>query len=219
MAVFSYDSRFSRVMMRISQGCYLNLLWVICSLPLITFGASTTALYSVAFKISQNEEGNITRQFFQAFRRDFIQATQVWLILLGIGLVLGTDIYVLNTLRGAGTGTPAIIFTLGLALVIVACIALGIVLMYVFPLVGSVRNTNLAMIKNSLLIGTHFLFCTICVFGIHAIMAIAVIALFTPLAILGEGLCAILSSYLLWPVIMGSASHPDRALEDGETSS
>lgn len=219
MAVFSYESKFSRVMMIISQGCYLNLLWFICSLPIVTAGASTAALYAVSLKIARNEEGDITRQFFAAFRDNFAQATQVWLILLACGGMLGADIYVLTHLRAAATGVMAIVLTIMLAMVIVACIALAIVVMYAFPLIASVENTNGAMIKNSFLIGTHYLFCTICVFAIHAAMAIAVIAIFTPLAILGEGLCAILSSYLLNPVIRVSSSDPNRvAPNDGALS-
>jgi hypothetical protein len=110
----------------------------------------------------------------------------------------------------------AIVLTLALAMVIAACVALGIVAMYVFPLTARVENTNFNMLKNSLLIGTHFLFCTICVFAIHAAMAIAIIAIFTPLMVMGEGLCAVISSYLLYPVIMGSAHDPRRDLPEGE---
>lgn len=218
MTIFSYESRFSKVMMRIAHGCYLNLLWAICSLPIVTFGASTTALYDVTLRMARNEEGDLTAQFFRAFKSNFKQATQLWLAILVAAGVLGTDIYVLNHLRDATSGTMAIILTLALAMVIAACVALGIVMMYVFPLTARVQNTNANMLKNSLLIGTHFLFCTICVFAIHAAMAIAIIAIFTPLMVMGEGLCAVLSSYLLYPVIMGSAHDPKRDLPSGEES-
>lgn len=216
MTIFSYESRFSKVMMRIAHGCYLNLLWAICSLPVVTLGAATTALYDVTLRMARNEEGDITSQFFRSFRSNFKQATQLWLVVLLIGIVLGTDIYVLGHLRDVATGPLAIVLTLALAMVIAACVALGIVMMYVFPLTARVENTNLNMLKNSLLIGTHFLFCTICVFAIHAAMAIAIIAIFTPLMVMGEGLCAVLSSYLLYPVIMGSAHDPRRDLPEGE---
>jgi hypothetical protein len=47
-------------------------------------------------------------------------------------------------------------------------------------------------------------------------MAIAIIAIFTPLMVMGEGLCAVISSYLLYPVIMGSAHDPRRDLPEGD---
>lgn len=201
MTIFSYESKFSQIMMRLAWGCYLNLLWCICSLPIVTVGAATTALYYVTLKIAEGREGDITQQFFHAFRSNFKQATQLWLVLLAVGVVLGIDIYVLRHLAAATTGAPAVMLTLALAVVIVACVALAIVASYVFPLVARVVNTNLAMLKNSLLIGLRYLSCTICVLVIHAAMAIVVIRFFTPAIVLGEGVCALLSSYLLAPVI------------------
>jgi len=217
--IFSYESKFSQIMLRLTHGCYLNLLWLVCSLPIVTLGASTAALYTVTFKIVNDRDGDLTAQFFRAFRDNFRQATTLWLILLLVAAVLGTDIYILNKLRMAFTGPLAIACTIGLALVIVACLAWAVEFMYVFPLVAMVRNTNAAMLKNALLIGTHYLFCTICVFVIHAAMAIAIIAVFTPLAVMGEGVCALLSSYLLYPVLRACATDPSRHLsEDGSAS-
>ena len=215
MSVFSYESKFSQVVLRFTHGCYLNLLWAVTSLPIVTMGAATTALYTVTFKIARNEDGDLTSQFFRAFKQNFKQATTIWLILLAIGAVLGLDIYVLNGLRTHTHGAMAVICTIGLALVIAACIAFVVELMYVFPLVAMFENTNSAMMKNALLIGTHYLFCTICVFVIYAAMAVAVIALFTPLAVAGVGVCALASSYLLWPVLRANATEPDSSA--GET--
>lgn len=201
MAVFSPESKFSKIMMRIAWGCYLNLLWTLCSLPLITMGAATTALYYVTLKIANGTEGDLTQQFFRSFRSNFKQATQLWLILLVLGAVLGTDVYVLLHLRASSAVPLAVVFTLALSLVIVACIAYAIELIYVFPLVARVENTNRAMLRNALLIGIRYLSCTICVFAVHAAMAVVIIRFFTPAFVLGEGLCALLSSYLLAPVL------------------
>lgn len=60
------------------------------------------------------------------------------------------------------------------------------------------------MVKNSFLIGIRYLFCTILVFA----MFFAVVALYTPLIIFGEGLCALLSSYLLDRVISACSGEP-----------
>ena len=203
--IFSYDSKFSYIVFRIAYGCYLNALWLVCSLPIFTIGASTTALYYVTLKIAGDEEGDVMQQFFRAFKRNFKQATVVWLILLAVGILLGVDIYVLLHLRETTTGVLAVTFTIALAMVFAACIAL----MYVFPLIARVENTNWNMIKNSLLIGTHYLFCTILVFVIHVAMAIAIISVFTPLIVFGEGLCAVLSSYLLLPVMRAVSKTPE----------
>ena len=96
----------------------------------------------IVFKIAGDEEGDVMQQFFRAFKRNFKQATVVWLILLAVGILLGVDIYVLLHLRETTTGVLAVTFTIALAMVFAACIALAIVLMYVFPLIARVENTN-----------------------------------------------------------------------------
>jgi len=94
MKFLSYDSRFSQILIKLSYTCWLNLLWIICSLPVFTIGASTTALYTVTLKMADDNESEITKTFFRAFRDNFPQATRIWLILLVIGVVLGGDGYI-----------------------------------------------------------------------------------------------------------------------------
>lgn len=213
MRLFSYDSKFSQIMLKLCYGCYLNLLWMVCSLPVFTAGAATAALYDVTLRLAREEEPPLTSRFFKAFRENFRQATILWLILLGVGALLGADGYILYRLSKGTTGVVPVVCTLGLALIIAAAIAYVIVLLYVFPLVASVKNTNWAMLKNALLIGIHYLFCTILVFAIHFAMFFAVVAIYTPLIIFGEGLCALLSSYLLGKVIRACSYDP---AEEGE---
>ena len=213
MKLFSYDSKFSQIMLKLCYGCYLNLLWMVCSLPVFTAGAATAALYDVTLRIAREEEPPLTTRFFRAFRENFRQATVLWLILLGVGALLGADAYILYHLYKSTAGMVSVMCTLGLALIIVAAICYVVVLMYVFPLIASVKNTNFAMLKNALLIGIHYLFCTILVFAIHFAMFFAVVAVFMPLIVFGEGLCALLSSYLLGKVIRACAYDP---AEEGE---
>ena len=201
MKFFSYESRFSQIMLKICSGCYLNLLWFVFSIPVFTVGASSTALFSVTLKIARDENPRLFLDFVKAFRDNFKQATVLWLIMLGFGMVLGIDGYILYHLYQTYTGPIGVICTLGLALIIAAAIAYVITLMYLFPLTASVKNTNFNMLKNSLLNGIHYLFCTILMFAIYFAMFFAVVAVFTPLIIFGFGLCALVCSYLLTGVI------------------
>ena len=213
--IFSYESKISQALIKLCYSCWLNILWVVCSIPVFTMGAATTALYDVSLKIVRDEETSLTRQFFKSFRSNFRQATVLWMILFGIGLLLVGDGWVLWHLRASSTGAVAIMWTLLLAVLIVASIAYVIVLLYVFPLVASVSNTNRAMLKNSFLIGIHYLFATILVFAIHFAMFYVVVAVFTPMAIFGEGLVALLSAWLLNNVIRAVSYDPLEA-QDGD---
>lgn len=218
MKFFSYESKFSQLVLMLCQSCLLNVLWFICSIPIVTIGASTTALYYVCLKIVRGEEQYVIPMFFRSFKENFRQATQLWLIMLGAGILLGTDGYILSHLRTHSTGPAAVLWTLLFALLIAASIAYAIILLYVFPLTASVVNTNKAMLKNSFLIGTHYLFATILAFAVHFAMFFAVVRIFTPLAIFGEGLCALMTSALLNRVLAACSYDPEKAeAEDGET--
>ena len=211
MKFFSYDSKFSQWMLRFCYCCWLNLLWAICSIPIVTIGAATTGLYYVMLKLARGEEGNVTKMFFRSFRENFKQATVLWLILLAVGLFLGADGYILYHLRLISAGPAAVFWTILLAVVLAAAVFYTIILIYVFPLVASVENTNLAMLKNSFFIGAHYLFCTILVFAIHFAVFFVTVRFFTPMMLLGEGLCAMLSSLAMYRVIDACTQAPEDA--------
>ena len=75
----------------------LNILMLICCIPIFTIGASVTAMYYVAFKMVKNEEGYITKSFFKAFRENFRQATPVWLVMLALLVFFWVDLSVIRS--------------------------------------------------------------------------------------------------------------------------
>ncbi|MDO5361372.1 MAG: YesL family protein [Eubacteriales bacterium] len=186
------DNPVMQFITKIVYSVYLNILWFICCIPVVTAGAATTALYYVTLKMAKNEEGGITKTFFRAFKENFKQSTIVWLILLALGIVLGVDGYVLWHMRFENA-----FWTVITAIFLVAVAAYLIVVMYIFPLMARFDNTIFAMFKNSLFIGMRFLLCTALVAVIHFAMLFVIINIFTPAVIFGEGLCAFLSSYFL----------------------
>ena len=197
MNIFSYDSKFSQILLKLCYSCYLNLLWFICSLPIFTIGAATSALYYTCLKIIRNTEGNVTRTFFKAFKENFRQATVIWLIMLAVGLFLAFDFYILYHLRLNSALPLAVFWTILTAILIAVTIVYFIILFMIFPLQASVINTTANMFKNAFLIGTHYLFAPILVFAVHFLMFFLVVSVFTPLIVLGEGFCAMVSSYIL----------------------
>ena len=186
------DNPVMQFITKIVYSVYLNILWFMCCIPVVTAGAATTALYYVTLKMAKNEEGGITNSFFKAFKENYKQSTIVWLIHLALGIVLGFDGYVLWHMRFENA-----FWTVITAIFLVAAAAYLIVVMYIFPLMARFDNTIFAMFKNSLFIGMRFLLCTALVAVIHFAMLFVIINLFTPAVIFGEGLCAFLSSYFL----------------------
>lgn len=196
-SLFNLDGPVLQFINKITYSVYLNILWFICCIPIVTAGASTTALFYVTLKMVKNEEGNITKAFFRSFRANLKQGTKIWLILLFLGAILCTDGYVLYHLRFEN-----IFWTLCTAVFFVAAAAYAIVLMYIFPLLARFDNTVGAMFKNALFIGVRFLVCTAMMAAVYFMMVLVVIRVFTPAVIFGEGLCALLCSYLLSNILL-----------------
>lgn len=86
--LFSYDGKLYQILSKITDAVLLGVLWLLCSVPLITIGASTTALYHTVDKVMCQEEGHLWKEFWKAFRRDFKQATVLWSILIVLGLAV-----------------------------------------------------------------------------------------------------------------------------------
>ena len=75
----------------------LNLLWIVFSLPVITIGASTTALYSTLFSYHKDETDAIFMPFLLAFKRSLKQSTLLWLLICIVAAVLfGDAVYIMS---------------------------------------------------------------------------------------------------------------------------
>lgn len=131
----------------------LSLCWLVCSIPIVTLGASTAALYAVCFKMLRNEEGHVCGQFFSYFKSNFRQATLAWLILLPIGIVIAYMIYLyyfgMSVMDGAAD-VFAVLTLVAAALYIIA-------MTYVFACAARYENTPVQTVKNGVFIGLRFL--------------------------------------------------------------
>ena len=210
--LFNLDGPVLQFINKIVYSVYLNILWFVCCIPVVTVGASTTALFYVTLKISKNEEGSITKAFVHSFQQNLKQGTLIWLLLLALGIILGIDGYILYHMRFEN-----VFWTLCTAVFCVAAAAYAIVLMYIFPLLARFDNTVGAMFKNALFIGVRFLFCTALMAVIYFVMLLVIVRFFTPAVIFGEGLCALLCSYLLSNILQlcqeKTEDHADAASE------
>ena len=86
--MFSYNSKFNQTINKILDCIFLSLLWLVSSLPIITIGAASTALYHTVDTVLRQEEGGIWKEYWRVFRRDFKRATGLWIIMLLIFVVL-----------------------------------------------------------------------------------------------------------------------------------
>ena len=199
---------------KMAYSAYLNILWLICCLPIVTIGASTTALFYVTLKMAEDRDDGLTGMFFRAFRQNFLPATKLWLVLLGAGAFLAIDGYIVWHIW-----SQSIFWTLVAALLIVAAIVYAVVLLYAFPLLARFENTTFGILKTALLVGLRYLVCTLLMAGIYFLMGWVVVNLFTPAFLLGFGCCAMLCSFLLVNILHAIGGDPDAALAAQDTES
>lgn len=77
------NNPFFRFMSLLGDLVLLSAAWLLCALPVVTAGAASLALFSVACKMAAKDKNcRVLRDFFRAFRRDFRQATALWLPML-----------------------------------------------------------------------------------------------------------------------------------------
>lgn len=138
--IFDYESKFMGRVSQIGELVWLNLLWLLFSLPIITIGASTCAMYSVCYGLHEQENVSAWTAFIRAFRRDFWKATISWVVLAlsGAGITFFC-IYLIHTKENS-------VFS-WIAFIIVAVVWL-IPATYMIPLVARFENTISATIRN-----------------------------------------------------------------------
>lgn len=84
-----------RVLGKITDIVIINLLTLLLCIPVITAGASFTAMHYCCLKLVRNEESGIAKQFFHSFKDNFKQSTIIWLIFLVLFGFFGVDLYLL----------------------------------------------------------------------------------------------------------------------------
>lgn len=191
-SIFNLDNPVWSFMGRVADLVILNILAIVCSIPVVTIGASWTAMYYVAIRIVKREEGYVIRDFFRSFRRNFKQATIIWLLVIAVAAVFGGDIMIYRMMPDQIPKWIMIVIS------ILAFLALGTAI-YVFPLLARFENTTKNMIKNAFVLAVvdiPFTLVFIVLMVLPAAVAVFVVELAPFLLMLGVSLPAYLSAKL-----------------------
>ena len=101
----------------ITNIIYVSALWILFSIPVITIGASSTALYYTVTKVIRHGRSYIFREFWQSFKSNLKQSTAVWLIYLVLMGVLLVDIRVMGAFGNTAAQTLQFVFLAGICMV------------------------------------------------------------------------------------------------------
>lgn len=167
----SNDSPLGRFIGRVLELVGLNLIWMVCCLPVVTAGAATCALHFTLSPRREADEGAF-RRFFRSFRRNFKQATLLWLPVLALGLLVLLCLRLVSFWQG-----PA-----RLAGIIFFCFPALLLLMiagYGFPLVARFEIPTKALVEDALLLALAHFPRTLAVVGL-TLLPVVMVLFFPP---------------------------------------
>lgn len=141
--IFRWDSPFAQKLAMVGNSILLNVLWLLCSLPVVTMGASTAALYYVVFQYQTSDETAVIKPFFRAFVKNFKQATLLWIPTLAIITLLILDLRYLFAYGGS---------SLMWVVIIVASVVFLMIQTQLLPQVARFENKLGTIIKNAALL-------------------------------------------------------------------
>lgn len=205
---FNFDSPFFQFMNKIANMIIITILWIIGSIPVVTIGTSTAAMYYATVKVSRRETGYITKEFFRAYKMNLKNGIILSLGLLAVAGILTLDrLYVHNTETTQG-GILIIVYNF----MIIACIS---VVMYLFPNMSRFTMSKKDLIKLSFFMAVKHLPTTICLVVIFVASVIGIYIMPVLVIILPGAICYI-DSFLLERILLKYMAKPDEGSEEAD---
>ena len=197
--LFDPENTFWAFLTKLYTLAYVGFLWFVFSLPIITIGASTTALYAYTCDVVNKTEGYVWKTFYSVFKANFVKATKLWLFIVFFGLFLYFDAVLclkMSSLVGKILFFGVISFVFIFSLTVI----------YIFPLLAYKELPIKELVRSSFVMSMGSLPISITLVVVQALFLI--LFYYFPLTLLfSNGFLAIVQSLLLFPLfkkVLGS---------------
>lgn len=147
---FNMDNKFFVFMGRVADLMILNLLCIVCCIPIVTAGPAIAAMFYVTLKMVRNEESYIVKGFFKSFRQNLRQGIIINLIMLLFGVLIITDIRIMGNMEGT---LYKVLYTIFLAFALIYLM----IYMYIYPVLAKFYNSIKNTFVNALLMSIRHL--------------------------------------------------------------
>lgn len=166
--IFNPQNRFWSFMEKITDLCLLSLLWCLASLPVVTAGAATTALFQYTLRLTANEEGYVFKTFKNGFVKNFVQSTVLWLVAVVAGAFLVTDLYFCQFLA-----VPVLIRRILFLALVSLLIVYLLTMVYLFPLLAFFHTGSRKLIRDAFIMSVGNLYISVTILVIYGVAAVA----------------------------------------------
>lgn len=181
--LFNLESPLMQMLTRIGDMILLNVLFLLCSIPVITLGASLAAMHKMLQEIVYETDSSTVKGFFRAFRNNFKQATVVWLFVLLVIAGLFCDYLLIITFFSGSEAVKWMLILLAVLAVIVSCIAA-----YLIPMLVRYDNKLRNHVNNAVILAVIKLPRTLGLLALN----------FLPLIILTLSLNVFIQTLIFW---------------------
>ena len=190
----------------------LHIIWLVCCIPIVTFGPATTALYYAMMRDVRDEDAHYVRAFFRSFKENLKQGIILGLIFLVVGVLLGYGLWFYTANRSVGT-----LYNVLWAIDIGMLIIYAMTLQYVFALQSRFVNTVRTTISNAFFMSIRHIGWTFVMLVLFAGVYFIVLWFnFIPLLLLGYGLIVYLDSYILNHIFKPYVKQAEELTNGGE---
>jgi uncharacterized membrane protein YesL len=216
--IFNIDGPFYKFGTVLWDIMALSFLWLLFSLPVVTIGASTTALYYITTRRISKKEGYITRDFWQSFKSNFKQSTLVWLCIMVTGIILAVNIWIMINPETASTlNLPGAFQTILYILQLMFAFELIFFMLYVFPIISRFDIHGKMLLKTTLLMMHKHLPTTILLTAMFIAIIAAPISIGDPiLYIFAAGIYSYAAAYFFMRIFKKYRPEMDASPEDLE---
>ncbi|MDR3338164.1 MAG: DUF624 domain-containing protein, partial [Treponema sp.] len=153
---------------KLFDGLTLNILWLLCCVPVITIGASTAAFYYTTTKVLRGERGHILPEFWRSFRLNFVKAVVLFLIFAVLLFIIAINMRIAPEIDRGYFGIFLICLYFALGAVIFAF------MIYAFPALSRFEMNAFWILKLSVYMTFRYFHYTLALLGIYAAAGIII---------------------------------------------
>ncbi len=187
-----FENSLYQFMLTFSNLVIVSVLWLFTSIPVVTAGASTAAMYYAIVKVIRKDTGTLYKEYFRAFKINFIQCLIAGILYSLYGIIMIMDCY--NEWYGGNY------YTLSSGIWFFVLVILMTLAAYLFPVISRFRYhfitilyLSVSMLVKNIVTSIKLLFLMLA--GVIAIW------IFPPVFVIVPGILFYTASFLLEPVL------------------
>jgi len=201
-----------RVLNRCTDLVVLNIVFLLCCLPVFTIGAAISGMYTVTLRSIRYGDGYVIPTFFRGFKASFRQATISWLICCLVGALLFVDLRFWSAMDAGAIGSTMKMVSLAVGILFL------LVAIWVFPLIAKMEDSLSHMWQNALkmAVGYFFPYTLVCALVPALACYLAYIngPMFMLMMVLGFATVAYICSFFFYRVFSKHISETSLGPED-----